>query len=73
MKYYVLQVTRLTGQNDAVAVTVKTNEEEARMLFQQILAAAYATANIEMLMAQITNEYGNVIAVETWHKSESEA
>ena len=69
MKYYVLQATREREQEiDAIAVTQKDNEKEARMLFHQILASAYANENLEFLMAQITNEWGGVVDSEEWHE-----
>lgn len=69
MKYYVLQATREKEQEtDAIAVTQKDNEKEARMLFHQILASAYANENLEFLMAQITNEWNGIVDSEEWHE-----
>lgn len=73
MKYYVLQATRETGQEiDAIAVTQKDTEKEARMLFHQILSSAYANENLDFLMAQITNEWNGIVDSEEWHKPQPE-
>ena len=72
MNYYVMKVTRVEGQDDAIAVTKKTTKEDAKMLFHQIMAGAYATANLEYAMAQITNEYGAIEALEVWRKETEE-
>lgn len=73
MKYYVLQATRETGQKiDAIAITQKDTEKEARMLFHQILSSAYANENLDFLMAQITNEWSGVVDSEEWHEPQPE-
>ena len=72
MKYFITQATRNKGEADAVAVTVKTDLKEARMLFHQILASAYASATLEFAEAQVLNEYGAVELVEQYHEEEPE-
>ena len=72
MEFYVEEVVKIKDQATAAAVTVKEDEREARMLFHQILASAYANKNLESVMVQITNEYGGNIELENWRESLSE-
>ena len=73
MKYFVEQATRLKGQSDAVSVEVKTSKREAKMLFHQVMAAAYANNDLDYAMAQVTNEYGANEALEVWMEEPEEA
>lgn len=66
MEYYVLEAVKIKNQNTAVAVTIKTDEKEAKMVFHQILASAYANSDLENVVVEITNSYGGRVDVENW-------
>ena len=70
MEYYVMEAVKIVDQATATNVTVKDNEKEARMLFHQILSSAYANADLESVVCEITNQYGGRIDVENWHAPE---
>ena len=70
MEFYVTEAIRVKNGDTAVAVTVKEDEKDARMLFHQILAAAYANKDLENAVVVITNEYGGNVDVENWHAPE---
>ena len=53
MKYFVLEITTANGAT-AKAVTEKANLDEAKMLFHQVMASAYANDKVtEMALAGI--------------------
>ena len=66
MEFYVLEAVKIKNQDTAVAVTIKTEDREARMLFHQILATAYANSDLENVVVEITNSYGGRVDVENW-------
>lgn len=66
MEYYVLEAVKIKNQNTAVAVTIKTDEKEAKMAFHQILASAYANPDLENVVVEITNSYGGRVDIENW-------
>ena len=66
MEFYVLEAVKIKNQDTAVAVTIKTEDREARMLFHQILATAYANQDLENVVVEITNSYGGRVDVENW-------
>ena len=66
MEYYVLEAVKIKNQNTAAAVTIKTDEKEAKMVFHQILASAYANLDLENVVVEITNSYGGRVDVENW-------
>ena len=70
MEFYVMEAIKIKNNNTAAAVTVKEDEKEARMLFHQILASAYANDNLESVVVDITNQYGGRVDVENWHEPE---
>ena len=66
MEFYVLEAVKIKNQNTAVAVTIKTDEKEAKMVFHQILATAYANPDLENGVVEIINSYGGRVDVENW-------
>lgn len=72
MEFYVTEAIRIKNADTAVAVTVKEDEKDARMLFHQILSAAYANEDLENAVVEITNEYGGRVDVENWRAPEPE-
>ena len=66
MEFYVLEAVKIKNQDTAAAVTIKNDDREARMLFHQILAAAYANSDLENVVVEITNSYGGRVDVENW-------
>lgn len=66
MEFYVMEAIKIKDQNTAVNVTVKNEEKEAKMLFHQILASAYANKDLENVVVEITNSYGGKVDVENW-------
>ena len=72
MEFYVIEAIKIKNDNTAAAVTIKEDEKEARMLFHQILACAYANADLESAVVEITNQYGGRVDVENWHAPEPE-
>ena len=72
MEFYVMEAVKIKDQNTATNVTVKEDEREARMLFHQILASAYANKDLESVVVEITNQYGGRVDVENWIQPEPE-
>lgn len=70
MEFYVMEAIKIKNENTATAVTVKEAEKEARMLFHQILAAAYANDNLESAVCEITNDFGGRVDIENWKAPE---
>ena len=66
MEFYVEEAIKIKDHATAADVTVKEDEREARMLFHQILASAYANENLENVVCEITNQYGGRVDVENW-------
>ena len=63
MKYFVLETATVNGQQ-ASAVTMKENYEEALMLYHQIRASSLANKNVSYALAQLIDEHGAVYQVE---------
>lgn len=66
MEFYVMEAVKIENQDTAAAVTIKTEEKEARMLFHQVLASAYANDKLENVVVEITNSFGGRVDVENW-------
>lgn len=66
MEFYVMEAIKIKDQNTAVNVTVKNDVKEAKMLFHQILASAFANKNLENVVVEITNSYGGRVDIENW-------
>ena len=66
MEFYVTEAIKIKDQNTAVNVTVKNDVKEAKMLFHQILASAFANKDLENVVVEITNSYGGRVDVENW-------
>lgn len=58
MKYFVLEVSTTDYETYAKGVTEKDDLYEAKMLFHQIMASAYANPSVLYAMAIVINEYG---------------
>ena len=71
MKYFVTEIVTVDGA-EAKAITTKTDPKDAKMLFHQILASAYAQSKLDYCMASVTNEFGGVENIEVYHKPEPE-
>lgn len=70
MEFYVMEAIKVKDQNTATNVTVKEVDREARMLFHQILASAYANEDLVSVVVEITNQYGGRVDVENWIQPE---
>ena len=55
--YYVLEITTVNGAT-AKAVTEKATIDEAKMLFHQIMASAYASNKVSYALCMIINDKG---------------
>lgn len=64
MRHYVVQISRVSGEPTAMAVTENSDENEAIMLWHQICASIRATANIEYAQVFVRNEVGAIVADE---------
>lgn len=58
MKYFVVEVTSTDNEVYAKGITEKDDLDEAKMLFHQVMAAAYANPEVLYAMCIIVNEYG---------------
>ncbi len=56
-KYFVLEITTANGAT-AKAVTEKNSENEAWMLYHQIMASAYSNEDVTYALCQIIDENG---------------
>lgn len=72
MEFYVLEAVKIEDVDTAAGVTIKPEEKEARMLFHQILASAYANDKLENVVVEIVNSFGGRVDIENWHKPEPE-
>lgn len=61
--FYVFETETVKGQQ-AIATTKKESREEAKMLFHQILASAYANENLTDALVIILDENGMPVAQE---------
>ena len=57
MKYFVLEITTANGAT-AKAVTEKANLDEAKMLFHQVMASAYANDKVTFALCMVINDKG---------------
>ena len=71
-KFFVIQITKTTDSDVyATGITVKENEDagkalkDAKMLYHQILASVYSTANIDHAIVKVDKMFGNTILMET--------
>ena len=60
MKHYVIQISRVTGEPTATAVTEMNDENSAIMLWHQTCASVRATENIEYAQVFVRNEAGGI-------------
>lgn len=67
MEYNVFEKVTISGQT-ATAVTVKTDLKEAKELFHQILASAYANEGLDKALAMVINDIGGVEVKEYYEK-----
>lgn len=58
MKFFVTTITRVKGSPSAIATIEKDDIKQARMVFHQAMASAYATADLEYAQAYIRNDVG---------------
>lgn len=57
MRYFVVEISTANGAT-AKAVTEKATLDEAKMLFHQIMASAYANDNVTYALCMIINDKG---------------
>lgn len=57
MKYYVTEITTVNG-TEAKAIWDHSTIESAKAQYHQILAGAYANANLTYALVKITNDRG---------------
>lgn len=57
MRYFVLEIATVNGAT-AKAVTEKATLDEAKMLFHQIMASAYANDKVTYSLCMIINDKG---------------
>lgn len=57
MRYFVLEISTANGAT-AKYVTEKATLDEAKMLFHQIMASAYANDNVTYALCMIINDKG---------------
>jgi hypothetical protein len=70
-RYFVTEITT-TADGTAKAITEKNSVDEARMLFHQILASAYANPAVTYALVYIMNEQGFCQAMETYPREQTE-
>lgn len=63
MEYYVIEITK-TEEGTATLVTPKPTLDEARMLFHQAMAAAYANPKVTFALCEIINSDGGIEIIE---------
>lgn len=63
MKYYVFETETANGQQ-AFLTTPKENLDDAKMLYHQILASAYANQAVTYALVMIIDEGGGVYCFE---------
>lgn len=74
MVFYVIEI--ITDVNDGIArnITPVYDYDNARMLFHQILASAYAnTQVVKDALVMIVDDHGNTINKEDFHRVISES
>lgn len=68
MKYFVIEVSSTDYETYAKGISEKDNIEDARMLFHQIMASAYANPDVLYAMCIIYNDRGGNELIEIKRK-----
>ena len=73
MKYYIEEIVTVSGA-ESKQIEVRTDEKDARMVYHQVLASAYAQGNaLDYANVSVQNEYGGqVLPKEIYMKPEPE-
>ena len=72
MKYFVTEIITVNGA-ESKQIEERTDENEARMIYHQTLASAYAQGNsLDYANVSVQNEYGGpVLPKEVYRKPEN--